>query len=368
MKRKLNEKERNNNYNNFNNNIESNPMNITAIYNTKKYNKSYVRTTINLLRDYKEYIDKKNYVELNPNKNTMNNYKSQLNDMNNVRDFLLNGRGLTGSTYKNRYNLLRRTLIKLNGNNGSLINDLIIKETKNKTDKIFSNKKEREEYLYELYEENELELILMNYFIFILGFNISQIAFVKVNNFYNEFRNLKITRNLKSIKRTIETTVSDIIKIYIKNNSLLPTNYLIYPSIKNTKNLTRTAFFEKRFKTFINFVKSLTAETKKKMFAELHLERTRVSLTLLELFLLKNFHLNFDIKEEQNNNEKSSNYSKGKKFENEESNLFNLNLRENNSEDSNFNINKYENEELQKNDSLFFNNSFIDIFLIIINL
>ena len=98
------------------------------------------------------------------------------------------------------------------------------------------------------------------------------------------------------------------------------------------------------------------------MFAELHLERTRVSLTLLELFLLKNFHMNFDIKEEQNNNEKSSNYSKGKKFENEESNLFNLNLRENNSEDSNFNINKYENEELQKNDSLFFNNSFIDIF------
>ena len=75
LKRKLNEKERNNNYNNFNNNIESNPMNITAIYNTKKYNKSYARTTINLFRDYKEYIDKKNYLELNPNKNTMNNYK-----------------------------------------------------------------------------------------------------------------------------------------------------------------------------------------------------------------------------------------------------------------------------------------------------
>ena len=35
LKRKLNEKERNNNYNNFNNSIESNPMNITAIYNTK---------------------------------------------------------------------------------------------------------------------------------------------------------------------------------------------------------------------------------------------------------------------------------------------------------------------------------------------
>ena len=88
----------------------------------------------------------------------------------------------------------------------------------------------------------------MNYFIFILGFNISQIAFVKVNNFYNEFRNLKITRNLKSIKRTIETTVSDIIKIYIKNNSLLPTNYLIYPSIKNTKTLTRMEFIEKDLK------------------------------------------------------------------------------------------------------------------------
>ena len=87
----------------------------------------------------------------------------------------------------------------------------------------------------------------MNYFIFILWFNISQIASVKVNNFYNEFRNLKITRNIKSIKRTIETPVSDTIKIYIKNNLFLPTNYLIYPSIKNKKTLTRMEFIEKRF-------------------------------------------------------------------------------------------------------------------------
>ena len=51
-----------------------------------------------------------------------------------------------------------------------------------------------------------------------------------------------------------------------------------------------------------------------------------------------------------------------KKIKNEESIIFNLNLTENNSEYSHFNINKYENEELQKNDSLFFNNSFINIF------
>ena len=51
-----------------------------------------------------------------------------------------------------------------------------------------------------------------------------------------------------------------------------------------------------------------------------------------------------------------------KKIKNEESIIFNLNLTENNSEYSHFNINKYENEELQKNDPLFFNNSFINIF------
>ena len=49
------------------------------------------------------------------------------------------------------------------------------------------------------------------------------------------------------------------------------------------------------------------------MFAEFHFERPRTSLTLLELFLLKNINMNFDIKEEQTNNEKSSNYSKRKK-------------------------------------------------------
>ena len=231
LKRKLNETERRKNTNNFKNKNGPNLINIATIYNTKNYNKSYVRTTINLFRDYKEYIDKKYCPKLNHENIKINKYKKHLNDMNNVRDFLLNERGLTDSTYKNRYNLLRRTLIKLNGNNESLVNDLIIKETKNKTDRMFSNKKEREEYLYELYEENELELILMNYFIFILGFNISQISAVKVNNFYNDFKNLKIIRNLQSIKRTIEITISDIIKLYIKNNSLLSSNYLLYPSI-----------------------------------------------------------------------------------------------------------------------------------------
>ena len=61
--------------------------------------------------------------------------------MNNVTDFLLNERGLANTTYKNKYNLIRRTLIKINGNNNDLINDAKVI----KNDSIFLNDNEKHE-------------------------------------------------------------------------------------------------------------------------------------------------------------------------------------------------------------------------------
>ena len=50
--------------------------------------------------------------------------------------------------------------------------------------------------------------------------------------------------NLKEIKRTFETIISEIIKFYIKDNSFLSSTYLIYTSLRNSKILQELHFFK----------------------------------------------------------------------------------------------------------------------------
>lgn len=269
LKRKLSNNEKNKKYLKMNNETETKEMH--SIYNTENYNKSYIRTSVKLFQDYKDYISKK--ITLNKKeekKKRIKDYNDYLNDMNNVRNFLLYQRGLNDSTYKNRYNPLRRTLFKINGNINNLSNDLKIIESVNKEDKVFLNQKEKEEFLKELYKEKELELILIHYFTFIFGLNISEVAKIKVNNLHNDCTNVKLFIDLKIIKRTIEKSFSKVIKFYINLNCLLTSDYLIYTSIKNTKVLSRTSFFEKRYISFIDSIESLSVESKSKMLSQLH--------------------------------------------------------------------------------------------------
>lgn len=100
---------------------------IHAIYNNAKYEKSYIRTAIKLFEDYKNFILENFAKNKMQNKSSKkNSYFTEFNNMDNVKNFLLIEKGLIESTFKNRYNLLRRTLIKINGNSNSLINDIKI--------------------------------------------------------------------------------------------------------------------------------------------------------------------------------------------------------------------------------------------------
>ena len=148
--------------------------------------------------------------------------------MNNVSDFLINIKVLSNITYKNPYNLLRRTLIKINGGKSFLINDNKVKESKTDKDIIFPDKNDKYKYIGSLYDSNDQELIFMSNLIFILGFNISDISNIKINNFKDDF----IKRNLKIMKRKIGEPLSSIFKTYIKKNSLLLSDYFLYPSEK----------------------------------------------------------------------------------------------------------------------------------------
>ena len=145
-----------------------------------------------------------------------NYFINEMNNMDNVKNFLLIEKGFIESTFKNRYNLLRRILIKISGNNNSLINDIKITETKKKKDLFFLNKNEKNEYLICLSNSNEFDLIIFHYFVFILGLNISELSILKVNNFSKNYSILKFYRNKKSIKRTIDKSFSIKLKLYIK--------------------------------------------------------------------------------------------------------------------------------------------------------
>jgi len=85
---------------------------------------------------------------------------------------------------------------------------------------------------------------------------------------HNDCTNVKLFIDLKIIKRTIEKSFSKVIKFYINLNCLLTSDYLIYTSIKNTKVLSRTSFFEKRYISFIDSIESLSVESKSKMLSQ----------------------------------------------------------------------------------------------------
>ena len=67
--------------------------------------------------------------------------------MNNVADFLINIKARSNIIYKNHYNLLGRTLIKINGNESFLINNKKVTESKTDKDIIFSDKNDKYKFI-----------------------------------------------------------------------------------------------------------------------------------------------------------------------------------------------------------------------------
>ena len=148
--------------------------------------------------------------------------------MNNVSEFLINDKGYNNSNYINRYNLLKRTLVKINGGNNDLINYNKFIEIKEKKGKNYSSPNDNKEYIISLFKENDIDLIIAHILIYILGFNISEIANIKISNFNQDFSYISIKRNSKLAKRKIQKLLIKIFKVYTNKNSLLSTDYFIY--------------------------------------------------------------------------------------------------------------------------------------------
>lgn len=133
---------------------------INEIYTPEKYINSYVKTSKSLYKQYEDYINNKISKDRKFNYNEKNSFINNLNNMNNVSDFLINIKALSNITYKNRYNLLRRTLIKINGGESFLINDKKGTESKTYKDIIFPDKNDKYKYIESLYDSNDLKVSL----------------------------------------------------------------------------------------------------------------------------------------------------------------------------------------------------------------
>ena len=211
--------------------------------------------------------------------------------MNNVSEFLINDKGYNNSNYINRYNLLKRTLVKINGGNNDLINYNKFIEIKEKKGKNYSSPNDNKEYIISLFKENDIDLIIAHILIFILGFNISEIANIKISNFNQDFSYISIKRNSKLAKRKIQKLLIKIFKVYTNKNSLLSTNYFICPLFKKLKSLTREQFIEERFKTFINTIKIISKNKENNILNIIHTERPRISINISDALILKSLEM-----------------------------------------------------------------------------
>ena len=208
--------------------------------------------------------------------------------MKNVKEFLINKKNYTNSTFINRYNLLRRTLIKMaNGHNNNIINDFKIVESKRVLNEENINDDLYTEFLIFLYNEKDINLILFHILSFIFGFNISEIAKIKINNFADNFSNIKIKRNLSNVQRKIIEPFKKIFIWYIQKNSLNSTDYFIFPKIKITKGISRAKYIEKAYYEFFSKIKTKSKFNFDIFIKDIHNERARKNINLKLNFIFK---------------------------------------------------------------------------------
>ena len=261
--------------------------NISQIYNPTKYSRSYTSKSIKLYNEYKDFIYKK-YKSKNKKLNMKLSSKSRhIYDMKNVKDFLINTKNYTNSTFINRYNLLRRTLIKMDNGNNKLINDLKIIESKKGLRNENISDDEYSEFLIFLFKEKDINLILFHILSYIFGFNISEITNIKIKNFKDNFSNIKMKRNLGVVNRKIIEPFRQIFILYINKYSLGYTDYLIYPEIKNMKEISRVKYLEEKYKNFIIKIKSLSRFNFDLFIKDVHIEKTRKNISFKMNFIFK---------------------------------------------------------------------------------
>ena len=322
-------------------------LNCNEIYKSEKYSNSYIKKKSKLFNDYKEYINKIYNERMTAGeKAKIFEVKNHLLNMNNVIEFLINEKRYSNTTYTNRYNLLRRTLIKIVGSSYSLINDKkIIEKKETKKIKILEDE-EREKYRKAILRDNDLDLILFHILIFILGLNISEVANIKINNFSKDFSTIVIKRNLKVMKRKLEKPIPDIFKFYIKKNSLGSSDFLVYPSVKSLESLSRTKFLENRFKNFIKSISDNSNNCSDIILELIHKERPKYNLNYYDAIFLKDVEAKFYDEESLSN---KNNSNKDHKSNDRNKNYsFNICEEVNKKEivESNFMVNSNEEDDL----------------------
>lgn len=261
---------------------------IKKIFNQEKYSQSYISKSIKLFDEYRLFIKQKFKIKnSNKEKNEIPYKNIHLYDMNNVKEFLINTKSYSNSTFINRYNLIRRTLIRMGNGSAKLLNDLKIMEYKNNSEKNSNIEELYSEFLIYLLNKKDINLIMFHILSFIIGFNTYEISNIKINNFINNFSVIKLKINRKNIQRKIDSPFKEIFELYTKKNGFNSTDFFLYPAIKNTTQISRTKYIEEKYKNFISYIHSYTKKNIDIFINDINKEKPRKGISLKLHYMFK---------------------------------------------------------------------------------
>ena len=96
-----------------------------------------------------------------------------------------------------------------------------------------------------LKEKEDLQPLLLFYFLYYLGFTFSTISRIKINHFRNSLHYLKIKKGKTKNYKLIEIMIKNIHK-FIMNKSN-ETNYLFYDNFVDKEKMTRVNYIKEKF-------------------------------------------------------------------------------------------------------------------------
>ena len=118
---------------------------------------------------------------------------------------------------------------------------------------------------------NDMELLLVYYFIYIKGLNFTDVSRILITNFKNGFNYLLIKKG-KTKKIKIDKIIHSKLLEYIHSQEY-DNKYLFFNKIKDTKTVRRASFIKNKFKNVIEECSSIKMERKEKLMKYLSSKR-----------------------------------------------------------------------------------------------
>lgn len=234
---------------------------LKNILNQENQSKEYKTKILNLFKDLIQYLKEKNpnAIKEKKLKDGKINYITKRINISDVFNFIENNDKYNKQKSKNYLLSRLRRFVRILNQEEKL--NFRPKIKFNKIEKTDTNKKEKEiiKIITEIRERGTIQILLIFYFLYFLGFNYSTIARMTLKNFKKGF-NYLIMEKRKKRQFTIPNIIAkDLYEYFVfkKNNS----KYLFYDSFNNINNYSRTTLIKNNIKSILESIKEISTET-----------------------------------------------------------------------------------------------------------